>query len=54
MRIACVMMQKNEDELLRPWLAYHSYLFSPENLYVFDNEFRVPYPLSAAPGVRDH
>ena len=31
------MMQKNEDDLLRPWLAYHAYLFGPENLYVFDN-----------------
>ncbi len=36
-RIACVMMQKNEDDFLEPWLAYHSYLFGIENLYVFDN-----------------
>ena len=36
-RIACLMMQKNEDLLLRPWLLYHGYLFGFENLYVFDN-----------------
>ena len=26
-KIACVMMQKDEAFLLRPWLAYHGYLF---------------------------
>src|SRR4051794_8936502 len=36
-RIACLMMQKDEDILLRPWLLYHGYLFGFENLYVFDN-----------------
>src|SRR5580698_10575392 len=36
-KIACVMMQKNETLLLRPWLAYHGYLFGFENLYVLDN-----------------
>jgi SAM-dependent methyltransferase len=35
--IACVMMQKDEAFLLRPWLAYHGYLFGFENLFVMDN-----------------
>lgn len=37
MKIACVMMQKNEDELLDKWIKYHSHLFGIENLYLFDN-----------------
>lgn len=31
------MMQKDEAFLLRPWLAYHGYLFGLENLFVLDN-----------------
>jgi len=34
---ACVMMQRNEEDLLEPWLLYHAYLFGFENLYVIDN-----------------
>lgn len=37
MKIAILMMQKNEDELLSKWIAYHSYLVGHENLYIFDN-----------------
>ena len=33
MRVACVMMQRNEINALEPWLRYHSYLFGIENLY---------------------
>jgi len=36
-RIACLMMQKDEILLLRPWLLYHGYLFGYENLFVWDN-----------------
>ncbi len=36
-RVACLMMQKDEAYLLRPWLLYHGYLFGFENLYVYDN-----------------
>jgi len=36
-KIACVMMQKDETYLLRPWLAYHGYLFGFENLFLIDN-----------------
>ncbi|MEJ0020598.1 MAG: glycosyltransferase family 2 protein [Acetobacteraceae bacterium] len=36
-RVACVMMERDEDDLLAPWLLYHGYLFGFENLYVFDN-----------------
>jgi Glycosyl transferase family 2 len=36
------MMQKDESFLLRPWLAYHGYLFGFENLYVLDNGSTLP------------
>jgi hypothetical protein len=36
-RIGIVMMQKNEDEHILPWLEYHSFLFGHNNLYVWDN-----------------
>lgn len=36
-RVACIMMQKNEDDLLEPWMAYHGWMFGYENLFVFDN-----------------
>src|SRR4051794_34461386 len=39
---ACIMMQKDEAFLLRPWLAYHGYLFGYENLFVFDNGSTLP------------
>ncbi len=39
------MMQRDEDYLLRPWLAYHGHLFGFENIYVLDNG-------SSSPGVR--
>lgn len=37
LRIACVMMQKNEVSLLEPWVRYHAHLFGIENLFVLDN-----------------
>jgi hypothetical protein len=37
MRIACIMMQKNEINLVGPWIRYHTALVGAENLYVFDN-----------------
>jgi Glycosyl transferase family 2 len=43
MKIACLMMQKNEDLLLEPWILYHARLFGIRNLFVFDN--------GSAPGV---
>ena len=36
-RVACTMMQKDEEALLEPWLKYHGDLFGYENLFVFDN-----------------
>lgn len=36
-RVACLLMQRNERDLLGPWMAYHSALFGSENLFVFDN-----------------
>lgn len=35
--IACLIMMKNEQTLIEPWLLYHADLFGMENLYVFDN-----------------
>jgi hypothetical protein len=37
MRVACLMMQKNERQFLEPWIAYHAWLFGIDNLYIFDN-----------------
>jgi len=37
-RIGIMMMEKDEDDHLRSWLDYHSFLFGPENLYVWDND----------------
>ena len=36
-RVKCVMMQKDEDDLLEPWVRYYGYLFGLENLTIFDN-----------------
>ncbi len=47
MRIKIIMMQKNEDDLLRPWLAHHGYLVGFENLHVFDNGSTHPATLEA-------
>jgi hypothetical protein len=44
--VACVMMQRDENELLEPWLVYHGYLFGYENLSVIDHG-------SVSPKVRD-
>ena len=37
MNIAILMMQKNENELLKKWITYHSYLVGSSNLFIFDN-----------------
>jgi len=37
MRIQIIMMQKNEDDLLLPWLKHHGALIGYQNLLVFDN-----------------
>jgi hypothetical protein len=37
MRVACVMMQRNEEDCLDPWLRYHGYLFGYDNLFVLDH-----------------
>jgi hypothetical protein len=37
MRVACVMMQRNEDLCLQPWLVWHGHLFGFENLYIIDH-----------------
>lgn len=37
MKIACIMMQKNEDLLLEGWIIHHACLFGLENLFIYDN-----------------
>ncbi len=37
MRVACVVMQRDETLCLHPWLAYHGYLFGYDNLFVIDH-----------------
>jgi hypothetical protein len=37
------MMQRDEDALLEPWLAYHGALFGFDNLFVFDNGSTSPH-----------
>jgi len=36
-KVACIMMQKDERFLLKPWLAYYGHLFGFKNIFVFDN-----------------
>jgi hypothetical protein len=45
-RIACLMMQKNEVLLLKPWLLHHGHLFGFENLFVWDNGSTEPAVLA--------
>ncbi|MCQ8242032.1 glycosyltransferase family 2 protein [Rhizosaccharibacter radicis] len=41
-RVRAVMMQRDEDALLEPWLRWHGALFGPRNLVVLDNGSRLP------------
>jgi len=45
-RVCCLIMQKNEDALLQPWLDYHGALFGFENIYMWDNGSDSPKLLS--------
>ncbi len=42
MKVACIMMQKNESVLLEPWILYHGLIFGFENLFVYDNGSSMP------------
>ena len=44
--VAVVMMQRDEDRMLDPWLRYHAHVFGAGNLHVLDNG-------SSLPGVRE-
>jgi glycosyltransferase involved in cell wall biosynthesis len=35
--VRCMLMQKNESELLPLWIRYHGELFGYQNLFVYDN-----------------
>jgi len=45
-KIACVMMQRNEDVCLEPWLRYHGHLFGDDNLFVVDHNSDDPAVLA--------
>ena len=40
--VKCVTMQKDEVDLLGPWLRYHGHMFGFENLVVIDNGSTIP------------
>lgn len=37
MKIACLLMQKNEGPLLDVWISYHANIFGAENIFIYDN-----------------
>lgn len=45
-KAAVVMVVKNEDDLIEPWLFFHGHLFGLDNLYVFDNGSTSPRTLA--------
>lgn len=47
MKIACIMMQKNENELLDSWFNYHASMFEANNIYILDNGSTNPSVLSS-------
>lgn len=46
LRIALIMMQKNETILLNPWLRYHEAMVSAQSIFVFDNGSSDPHTLA--------
>ena len=46
LRIALIMMQKNETLLLDPWLKYHEAMISAQSIFVFDNGSNDPHTLA--------
>ena len=45
-RVKCIMMQRDETQLLEPWLRYYGMLFGYQNLIVLDNGSREPEVLA--------
>jgi hypothetical protein len=45
-RVACLMMLKDEGELLRTWIEYHGRLFGRHNLFIYDNASTDPHTLA--------
>jgi hypothetical protein len=45
--VAVLMMQKNEGELLRTWLAYYGSQFGTRSLYIFDDVSDDPETINA-------
>jgi hypothetical protein len=46
LRIALIMMQKNEAVLLDPWLRYHEAMISAQSIFVLDNGSSDPQTLA--------
>lgn len=53
MKVACVMMQRNEERCLDPWLCNQGYLFGDENLFVVDHHSDNPDVLSTLQAFSD-
>jgi hypothetical protein len=47
LRIALLMMQKNEATLLEPQIRYHSQFIANASIFLFDNGSRAPRKISA-------
>jgi hypothetical protein len=46
LRIALIMMQKNETLLLDPWLRYHEAMISAQSIFIFDNGSSDPHTIA--------
>ena len=46
-KVACILMQKNEALRLQPWLDYHQHLFGAKSLFIFDNGSSMPSVIDA-------
>lgn len=46
-KVACILMQKNEALRLQPWLDYHQHLFGAKSLFIFDNGSSIPSVIDA-------
>jgi hypothetical protein len=53
-KVACILMQKNEALRLQPWLDYHQHLFGAKSLFVFDNGSSIPSVIDALRQAASH
>lgn len=51
MNVKVFTFQKDEDDILSDWLAYHSYLFGKKNVYVIDHNSKKSCEIISSSGV---